>query len=161
MIGINRRQRDPSRIDALRRIKRPVGFLEIDLREKRLPTFQVFPIGGIERLRRVREIPICLTRAAKTNRRGKLTEVGGKVAGIAQPIGQRPHTGGQNVAIVTVRAVIVCADRGLIHPGHERRARRAANGRSRKHAVETHTVRGELIEMRRINVFSAIAPEIR
>ena len=160
VIGIDWREGHLCGIGFLRALKGAVRFRKIDLRHERLLTLEVAPLVGVEGLRRIREIPIRLTRTTNAERRWKFADVRREVARVAHPISDRPHPGRHRVAIVAMRAVVVGADGRLIHAGHKRRTRGAADRCRREHPIEAHALRREPVEIRRRHFLDAIAGEV-
>ena len=107
-----------------RRVKGAVRLLKVDLRVKRLMRFQVVPIGRIERFCRRSEIPVGLRAAFESGLRRHFLHIRREVTRLAHAVADQPHARRQRVTIVPMAAMIVRADRRLIHPRVERTATR-------------------------------------
>ena len=96
-----------------------VRLLKIDLRHERLMRLQVAPLVRIEWLAVVREVPVRLGRPFEPARFGEVLQIRCVVSGIAHEVGQDADTFGQLIAVITMRAMVVSADRGLVTTGDQ------------------------------------------
>jgi hypothetical protein len=64
------------------------------------------------------------------------------------------------IAIIAMGAMVVRANRRLVHPGHEGRPAGAAHRRRSEDAREAHAFAREPVEIRRLHEFLAVASEV-
>ena len=161
VVRVDGRQLHLCRVSLGRSLERAMRLLKVDLRVERLVRLQLAPLVGVEGLARIGEIPVRFAAATKAEARGQLAQVRREVARLAEAVGGDLHAGGELVAVVAMRAVMMRADGGLIHPGHEGRPARAAHRRSGERPREAHPLTGQLVEIRCPNFLRAVAAEVR
>ena len=134
--------------------------LEVELGEERLVSLQVGPSIGVEGLFRRGEVPVGLGGAPEAETRGKMPEIGREIAGVAEPLGQQADARRKPVAVVAMRAMVVRADRRLVHPGHERRPAGRADRRRGVEPRVPHALGRQPVEVRRPDLLRPGAAEL-
>ena len=159
MVGIESGQRDIVRIHGCL-IEAPelaMGLGKVDLRVEWCSIGPLAPVGSVKRILYA-EIEICL--AADPQSGGWRTAIRREIAGPAEEVSDRIDALRQVAWAIPVAAVVVCADRCLEHPGHERRA----GGRAHRSGADalgvTHALGRQAIQIRRAYKSVAVAPEV-
>ena len=141
MVGIVGRQHDLGGIDqrllpARRHERRPlVRRREVDLRVKGLARLALVPVRSVERVRGG-EIEIGFAVARHTL--GDLAHVAGKVALLAEAVGDQLRALRQRVPVLAMAAMMLRPGGGLVEPDVERRA---AGGADRRRRMELREAR--------------------
>ncbi len=151
MVGVIRGQADFGRIDGICEllpqilpVPAPMSNADGKLREERLARFTLVPVAAVEGIFEF-EVKVCLARA--TNARRSACNIGREVSGLTEVIGYHADGFRQRVPIVAMAAMMMYADRGLVHTRNHGGAAGRADRRSRKGVGVTDALTREFIKI--------------
>ena len=161
MVGIVGRERHLLRIDRTGRMEDAVRFMEVDLGVERLVRGEVGPFGGLKHLPLHLEVPVGLAGSFESKGLRQLLQERAEVARWREPLRQGLNPLRQSETVVAVGAVVVGADRGLIHPRHKSRPAGRTDRRRGVGPGVSHSLGRETIDVWRLHLRTAVAAQGR
>ena len=135
----------------------PVRHAEIHLREERLTGAPLRPVRPVKGGGGRSEVPVRLARLLVA----ESCAVARVVARSAEEVRNHRHRALQRVAVIAVAAVVVRADAGLVHAGHEPGARGRAHRCGDKGVCKPGSFAGQPVEVRGFDERVPIAAHVR
>ena len=161
MVGIVGRERHFLRIDRPGRMEDAVRLMEVDLGVERLVLGEVGPLGGLKYLPLHLEVPVGLAGSFESKGLRQVLQERAEVARRREPLRQCFDPVRKPEAVVAVGAMVVGADRGLIHPRHKGRPAGRTDRRRGVGPGVPHPLGCKAVDVWRLHLWAAVAAQGR